>query len=748
MCINRSVPDAILPNSPIRGSNETAAVFVVCARPTAEHRSTCPDNTYTLEVEDLLFTLTETVQLCRGAGLAHPQVIGERIQQACNGIPRWVECAIESAVRSAEPVVDAHGRPSSELTATIATALASVLDSSPVPRFRSLVLACAPARVLTRAIAAELLPLEVSAFEVFETACALDLLTPIDTDITSPPSWRFPDAVRHALLDIARREDSDRVESALMALSRRAGELGDHAMAARYAADAGNWPAALDIIERFWVVMVTRHLSRLRELLDEVPDDLLQQRPSVRAGKAVFVGMLAHAPALDPTLPDSDADLLALAADPAVATVIHVATVQAMGLRVAGRYSDATAMTRRVEALTTAAVDRQPSLVHGQLPILRLQWAITFQLAGADIDATAQFMQAYRSAAAGGIDFVARNSAGSLALLWAISGHIPRARMWLTREMDFDDGGAVLAPMVRVGGSVATALTSMDQLDTDAARTTLETLGEPTHREELWAYIAYARAQYALLNGTAYSGLALVQRLAAERAAQCSPTSLARVLIAAARIDLYLALGQANLAAACVAETALDHPMLITAAARVALYTGDPEQALAIVAQSASPDSGAPRVYIEALLVQAAAHRALGASETAVHYWRTACELADQSECYRPFTTLITSVRSALTAESGTAPARTVEISVFPETMTFVELTTREREILTCLAAGLSQQQIAIEQFVSLNTVKTQTRSLYRKLGAHSKSEALAIARTLQLLDLHSEDTEHESALS
>lgn len=704
-----------------------------------------------------MFTLTETVQLCREAGLAHPDVIGERIHEVCSGIPRWVKCAVESAVRSTEPVVDAHGRPSSELTETVASALTSALDSSSVPRFRSLVLASAPARVLTRAIAAELLPLEVSALEIFETASKLDLLTPVDSDVTSTPTWRFPHVVRQALLDMARREDSSRVESALMTLSRRAGELDDPALAARYAADAGNWSAALDIIEQYWVALVTRHLSQLRELLDEVPDELLQPRPSVQAGKAVFVGMLAHAPALDPSLPAIDADLFELAGDPGVITVIHVATVQAIGLRVAGRYLDAATMVRRVEALATAAVDRQPSLVHGQLPILRLQWAITFQLAGADIEATTQFMQAYRGAVAGDIDFAARNSAGSLALLWAVSGHIPRARMWLAREMDFDDGGAVLAPMVRIGGSVATALTSMDQLDADAARTTLETLGEPTHREELWAYIAYAHAQYALLSGTAYSGLAMVQRLAAERVVQCSPTSLARVLIAAARIDLHLALDQANLAAACVTETVLDHPMLITAAARVALYTGDPERALAIVAQSVSPDSGAPRVHIEALLVRAAAHWALGSSATAVQCWRTACELADQSECYRPFTTLAASVRHVLAAESGTAPAHAVEISVFPEAIVFVELTTREREILTSLAAGLSQQQMAVQQFVSVNTVKTQVRSLYRKLGVHSKSEALAVARTLRLLDPSPADVEsssspiahqHESTLS
>jgi LuxR family maltose regulon positive regulatory protein len=61
-------------------------------------------------------------------------------------------------------------------------------------------------------------------------------------------------------------------------------------------------------------------------------------------------------------------------------------------------------------------------------------------------------------------------------------------------------------------------------------------------------------------------------------------------------------------------------------------------------------------------------------------------------------------------------------------------LTPREYKILRLLAAGLSTREIANELVVSVNTVKTQIQSLYRKLDARSRDEALASARAFQLL--------------
>ena len=54
--------------------------------------------------------------------------------------------------------------------------------------------------------------------------------------------------------------------------------------------------------------------------------------------------------------------------------------------------------------------------------------------------------------------------------------------------------------------------------------------------------------------------------------------------------------------------------------------------------------------------------------------------------------------------------------------------------MLRLLSGRLSQRQIAAELFVSLNTVKTHSRGIFRKLGAGDRRHAVQRARELGLL--------------
>ena len=63
------------------------------------------------------------------------------------------------------------------------------------------------------------------------------------------------------------------------------------------------------------------------------------------------------------------------------------------------------------------------------------------------------------------------------------------------------------------------------------------------------------------------------------------------------------------------------------------------------------------------------------------------------------------------------------------------ELTPAELRVLHLLPTHLSFPQIAGELVVSPNTVKTQARAAYRKLGASSRREAVDRARAAGLLE-------------
>ncbi|WP_148288556.1 LuxR C-terminal-related transcriptional regulator [Ilumatobacter nonamiensis] len=57
------------------------------------------------------------------------------------------------------------------------------------------------------------------------------------------------------------------------------------------------------------------------------------------------------------------------------------------------------------------------------------------------------------------------------------------------------------------------------------------------------------------------------------------------------------------------------------------------------------------------------------------------------------------------------------------------ELSDRELSVLRFLPSGLSQREIAGELYVSLNTVKTHCKAIYRKLGVDGRQAAVQVAR-------------------
>jgi LuxR family transcriptional regulator, maltose regulon positive regulatory protein len=62
-------------------------------------------------------------------------------------------------------------------------------------------------------------------------------------------------------------------------------------------------------------------------------------------------------------------------------------------------------------------------------------------------------------------------------------------------------------------------------------------------------------------------------------------------------------------------------------------------------------------------------------------------------------------------------------------------LTAAELRLLPMLSTHLSFPEIAEEMFLSRNTIRSQVYSIYRKLGASSRNQAVTRSRELGLLE-------------
>jgi LuxR family transcriptional regulator, maltose regulon positive regulatory protein len=177
---------------------------------------------------------------------------------------------------------------------------------------------------------------------------------------------------------------------------------------------------------------------------------------------------------------------------------------------------------------------------------------------------------------------------------------------------------------------------------------------------------------------------------------------------------------------------------------------GDGHQAQRVLAPAHAADAGTPdRVRVQAWLVDARLSYAGGDSTRGRKSLASALRLAEPEQLRLPFAAergwlgpvlrrdleLADTHRRLLDPVLGhdhlpaprRAPSQAPVLLVEP-------LTEREREVLMHVAGMLNTAEVASEMYISVNTVKTHLKSIYRKLAAGHRSEAVRRARQLQLI--------------
>ena len=182
--------------------------------------------------------------------------------------------------------------------------------------------------------------------------------------------------------------------------------------------------------------------------------------------------------------------------------------------------------------------------------------------------------------------------------------------------------------------------------------------------------------------------------------------------------------------------------------ARTYLRDGDPASALDAVAPwtDNAIDSGCPiSVRLDTAMLHAVAAHRLGDIRGSTRALERVLRLAEPDGFRRIFTAGGPEVHEMLLAhlDSGTAywslvanlvaEGRT-DVDAADRTHLLEALSERELTVLRYLQSILSNAEIAAEMSISVNTVKTHVRNIYRKLDTDHRSDAVRRARSLQLL--------------
>ena len=285
---------------------------------------------------------------------------------------------------------------------------------------------------------------------------------------------------------------------------------------------------------------------------------------------------------------------------------------------------------------------------------------------------------------------------------------------------------------------IAEAVLALERFDVATARAHLDAMEHDRRSIEHWTVIAHVQSLVAVVERDPAAGLAELEEYAALRGAEAQ-TRAARLRLASSRGLLHLALGNFEAAERVLRSDTGRRPQDYVDRARLLLATSRTGEALREL-RTIAGRAQSIRTALEALSIEAAVGLRAGMdrrTETVLRQLAATMRRTGQRLALR----LLPPADAAAVVESlRTTGAADVVDEGSPSLLAepdLPELTDRELAVLEVLSRTSATSDIAAELFVSVNTVKTHRKSVYRKLGARTREEALAVAFHRHLISTH-----------
>jgi LuxR family maltose regulon positive regulatory protein len=535
---------------------------------------------------------------------------------------------------------------------------------------------------------------------------------------------------------------------------RAAGWYQDHGLsveATRHALAGGHWPRAAELLARIWQnFILDGEMAMLGQLVDQFPAEVVEadaELVTVRAARRLGAGDWDGA--------DSDLQLAAqggagLPRRRRARFGMTSATVRLCRARLRGDLEAAVLAAQQLLPANGGAVEELVA-ADDMRALALLNLGIAECWTGAVAAGTGHLRDGLAAARRAGRDglvvgFLAHLAAATAGRRLREGVRLAREALQLAERRGWSRHPLAACAYLVLGGA------HFEWGDLAAAERYLDLAMACRPEPAISLTIGLTQAVMAHAKGDAAAGLAILwgaqQELRRLNGPYVMTASLreweARLLAATGRIE------QARALLSSLDEAPPSSAATLAVRAELQLAEGDAAGAVATLAPCL--DGSAPSLVayqrLEVLLLDAVARQRLGDLNEAATLVERALQVAEPEGYRQVFWNLGEEVQALLLRQQdrGSAhPQLLTELldrpdvsaapSALPPPVALVApLTDRERVVLGFLDSDLSTRQIADALYVSVNTVRSQVRSIYRKLDASHRGDAVRRARHLKLL--------------
>jgi LuxR family maltose regulon positive regulatory protein len=513
---------------------------------------------------------------------------------------------------------------------------------------------------------------------------------------------------------------------------------------------AGDTERAASLIEQTaWLKLAPREMKTLQGWLDVLPQEVLQSRPRLGIAHAWALAVSGQWEAVESCF--ADVDIQQVQGETA-----------AIRAYVAVRQGDATSTIE----LGLQALEQLPEEDMFLRAVVAIDLGVAYSSTGESAAAERALNEAVKFSSAAELTYLTLAATSTLGHVQDTQGRLQKAVETQRKSLELayaPSGQPVpIVGMAYVG--IAEVLYEWNDLDgaVHNAREGIKLL-------ELGGFISYQLIGYAVLTrvyharGDLDKVMEVIQE--AERLAQRHQYAYMETLLTSLRIRYYVAQGDIAAAESWARAKGLDlnealenaseeegtiaawiH--IVQASSQIPNSVYEMEIVLGTLTRLLAAEQAAGRMWgvIKILMLQALAYQVQGKIDKALSVLEQALSLAEPEGFVRTFIDegeiMEMLLRQALS--HGIAPnyvtkllaasRETTEVSKTKDQPLIDPLSERELEVLRLIAAGLSNQEIALQLVIAVSTVKSHINHIYGKLSVNSRTQAVARAQALGLL--------------